>query len=358
MNAQRAGGNEVLDNSFITPGRFRELDGLRGIAAITVVLYHFGVPASENYPRIGASPYDLGLGELGVQLFFIISGYVILLTAIKSANALSFVISRFSRLYPTYWLALAVAAGTYFLYGNPVRNITALQTLINTTMLQRFMLVDNVDQVYWTLAVELQFYALMTVYLLIRRGTVYRRDLTIGMLIWASVGTVLCLVFHPEAALSGTPKMLVWAVVAEHAALFCLGMVLFMYSHDRRMTWLIPYFALLASVNAFLMHDAAHGIGVALICVAFFAVIWVRSVPWLAYGPLNFLGQISYPLYLGHALLGYALIDFFFPYAGIWGSRVIALVVVIAWAYLVHISVETRFSSSMRKSLQRKLVKA
>ena len=37
--------NEILDNSFITPGRFRELDGLRGIAALSVVAYHFGYPA-------------------------------------------------------------------------------------------------------------------------------------------------------------------------------------------------------------------------------------------------------------------------------------------------------------------------
>ena len=36
--------NEILDNSFITPGRFRELDGLRGIAALSVVAYHSGTP--------------------------------------------------------------------------------------------------------------------------------------------------------------------------------------------------------------------------------------------------------------------------------------------------------------------------
>ncbi|MDO5750276.1 MAG: acyltransferase [Rothia sp. (in: high G+C Gram-positive bacteria)] len=353
QNTRRTGGNEVLDNSFITPGRFRELDGLRGIAAITVVLYHFGMPAGG-----APGPYDISWGELGVQLFFIISGYVILLTAIKSANALSFVISRFSRLYPTYWLALALAAGTYFLYGNPHRNITAMQTLVNTTMFQRFFLVDNVDQVYWTLAVELQFYALMTVYLLFRRGTVYRRELVVGMLIWVFMGSILCVVFHPEAALSGVPKMLVWAVVAEHAPLFSLGMVLFMYSHDRRFTLLIPLFSLVASLNAWLMHDAVHGIGVALICVAFFAVIYVKNVPWLAHGPLNFLGQISYPLYLNHEMFGYMLIDIFVPVLGVWGGRVLALVIVILWAYLMHRTVETRLSSALRKSLQGKLVKS
>ena len=86
----------ILDQNFITPGRFQELDGFRGLAAITVVIYHLGVPATQNYPRTAPSPYDIPLGELGVQLFFIISGFVILLSAIKSGSALKFAISRFS----------------------------------------------------------------------------------------------------------------------------------------------------------------------------------------------------------------------------------------------------------------------
>lgn len=350
--------NEILDNSFITPGRFRELDGLRGIAALSVVAYHFGYPAVQNYPRIAPEPYSIPLGELGVQLFFIISGYVILLSAIKSGSALKFGISRFARLYPTYWLALAVAAAVYFLYGNPGRNITVIQTLINTTMMQRFMLVDNVDQVYWTLAIELQFYLLMGFYLALRRGRIYRREITIGIFCWTTLGLLICCIFHPEASLTGAPKMLVWGVVAEHAALFSLGMVFFMYSHDRKFTWLMPYCAVTASINAFLMHDGAHGVGVAIICAVFFAVIYVRHVPFLARGPLHALGTISYPLYLGHAMLGYMLIDMSYPWAGAWGARILALTLVLLWAWCVHSTVETRVSAALRNVLARKLVRA
>ena len=144
----KAREGEILDQDFITPGRFRELDGFRGLAAFTVVIYHLGVPATQNYPRTAPSPYDIPLGELGIQLFFIISGFVILLSAIKSGSALKFAVSRFSRIYPTYWFALGVSALVYFLYGNPGRHIPVVQTLVNTTMLQHFLRVDNVDQVY------------------------------------------------------------------------------------------------------------------------------------------------------------------------------------------------------------------
>ncbi len=152
--------------------------------------------------------------------------------------------------------------------------------------------------------------------------------------------------------------MLVWGVVAEHAALFSLGMVFFMYSHDRRFTWLMPYCAAAASINAFLMHDSAHGVGVAIICAVFFAVIYVRHVPFLARGPLHALGTISYPLYLGHAMLGYMLIDMFYPWAGAWGARILALALVLLWAWCVHSTVETRVSAALRNFLTRKLVRA
>ena len=135
-------------------------------------------------------------------------------------------------------------------------------------------------------------------------------------------------------------------------------MMFFMYSHDRKFTWHIPYFAILASLNAALMHDLAHGIGVALISLVFFTVVYLKNVPVLSTGPLNFLGRISYPLYLGHAMVGYMLVDMFYPVAGPWGARIIALVLVICFAYLVHISIETKVSASFRSFLTRKLTKA
>lgn len=260
--------SEILDNSFITPGRFRELDGLRGIAALAVVIGHFGATFNQNYIHSPQSPYSFPLGEMGVQLFFIISGYVILLTAIKSGSALKFMISRVARLYPTYWFGIIIATLVYVLYGNPGRHITQLQVLLNTTMMQRFIMVEDVDKVYWTLAVEMQFYLLMATYMLCRRGKIYRRELTIGIIIWSVLGAILCIVVGvPHNALS---KIILWSVLAEHAPLFCLGMVLFMYSHDRRFTWLIPVLTIMASINTYIMRDMLHAVTMLGICVIFF----------------------------------------------------------------------------------------
>ena len=346
--------NEILDNSFITPGRFRELDGLRGIAALAVVIGHFGATFNQNYIHSPQSPYSFPLGEMGVQLFFIISGYVILLTAIKSGSALKFMISRVARLYPTYWFGIIIATLVYVLYGNPGRHITQLQVLLNTTMMQRFIMVEDVDKVYWTLAVEMQFYLLVATYILFRRGKIYRREITVGIIIWSVIGTILCLVIGmPHNSLD---KIVLWSVLAEHAPLFCLGMVLFMYSHDRRFTWLIPLLTIMASINTYIMRDMLHAVTMLGICVIFFIVVYCPRVPFLAHGPIHFVGVISYPLYLGHAMLGYMIINILIPYLGDWGARGFTIILVIFWAYIVHITIETNVSVAFRKLLTRVLV--
>jgi peptidoglycan/LPS O-acetylase OafA/YrhL len=73
------------------PGRIQELDALRGLAAICVVLFHktMGSPHSNMF---------LKLGVTGVDLFFMISGFVILMTLKKVKTSKQFIIGRISRL--------------------------------------------------------------------------------------------------------------------------------------------------------------------------------------------------------------------------------------------------------------------
>jgi len=83
-------------------GRIQELDSLRGIAAVAVVLYHFTYRFGELYEFQTPPPFQVTLGQYGVQLFFIISGFVIFMTLNRTRRPLDFVVSRFSRLHPTY----------------------------------------------------------------------------------------------------------------------------------------------------------------------------------------------------------------------------------------------------------------
>ena len=149
--------------------RFYEIDLLRFLAALAVVLYHY---TFRGFAEGGYSPVEYPvLGEIfkyglyGVQLFFIISGFVILMTATKR-DAVGFVISRITRLYPAFWVCVTLTAGFIMWKGGAVFQVGFVQYLLNLSMISGFAGVEMVDGVYWTLLVEIKFYALIFVLLL------------------------------------------------------------------------------------------------------------------------------------------------------------------------------------------------
>jgi peptidoglycan/LPS O-acetylase OafA/YrhL len=74
--------------------RFAELDALRGIAALMVVLYHYTTKYQELYGHTGATLIDLRAGRNGVQLFFAISGFVIFMTLERTKKPLDFIVHQ------------------------------------------------------------------------------------------------------------------------------------------------------------------------------------------------------------------------------------------------------------------------
>lgn len=335
-------------------GRFKALDGLRGLAVLAVVVYHFGAPFNTYYPSDAPAPYSFTLGELGVQLFFIISGFVILMSAAHGKTAKSFVISRCTRLYPAYWFAVIFSACLIAGVGVETRQVTVAQVLINLTMFQRFMLVENVDQVYWTLAVEMQFYLLMLVCIVVSKGRLrYDYLMKLGA-VWSGVGCAL-MALYPGDSSTGVAKMVVWAVLAQHAAFFCFGMAMYVYFNTRIFTRYIPFFAVIAVVNTYLAHGRAHALGVLALIALFFVVVQYRNISFLDRGPLQFLGRISYSLYLVHTVLGLGIIHLTQGSLGVWGSRVLAVSVVVAMAYVSYRVLERRASTGLKHFLQERL---
>ena len=86
--------------------RLVEIDALRGVAALAVVLFHYTTRFTELFKPGTLPTISFPGGHYGVNLFFIISGFVIFMTLEKTARPLDFVVSRFSRLFPAYWAAI------------------------------------------------------------------------------------------------------------------------------------------------------------------------------------------------------------------------------------------------------------
>jgi peptidoglycan/LPS O-acetylase OafA/YrhL len=136
--------------------RLDHIHGLRGAAAMMVVIQH----SLEMTHLQGSALFDpmldrVNFGRLGVTLFFLISGFVVPFSFRGGQPLRTFAISRFFRLYPAYWVSIALFLVLGFWHGNPVPVDTILA---NLTMLQNFLGYRGIGNAYWTLALEMMFY--------------------------------------------------------------------------------------------------------------------------------------------------------------------------------------------------------
>ena len=151
--------------------RLELLDYGRFFAAIIVVLFHYTFNGINNgkISSISYIPLVVDItkyGYLGVELFFMISGYVIFFSA-KSGDASKFAVGRALRLYPAYWFGVCFTSLFALLWGGDLMAVQPLQIAVNMTMLQSFLGVKHVDGVYWTLVYEITFYCAVLVFLVL-----------------------------------------------------------------------------------------------------------------------------------------------------------------------------------------------
>ncbi|GGF51851.1 acyltransferase [Marmoricola endophyticus] len=330
--------------------RYLELDGLRGIAAGSVVLYHLFHLYDVYFDPAGDRPVvEFSLGFYGVHLFFLISGYVILLTA-QRGDAVDFAVSRVSRLYPTYWACLTLSwvvvlvAGVGGLFRSP------LEIAVNYSMVQRLVGVRSVDGAYWSLSVEIVFYALVFVLLAwlgtLTAGTV--RRVVVG---WLALSV---LVAAASRALPGSRLLdLVQVVtVTEYAALFSTGMLLLLSRRSGRVEPLTALSVVVGFAVTWSLQGLSAALVVTALSLAFAAVVLVPGVPVLRWRPLVLLGEISFPLYLVHQNVGYVVLERLVGHVDRTLASVLAVLVVLVLAWGVHHVVEVPASRWVRRSLR------
>ena len=153
--------------------RMRHVDTLRAIAALLVVWLH----AVHAFARVNPETAERGnlfisavsridVGHIGVVVFFLISGFVIPFSIPRDAGspAGAFLIKRFFRIFPAYWLSVPLAAATNFwIWGSAFGQ---RELLVNFTLLQGLFGYRHAEGVYWTLPVELVYYLVCTALLL------------------------------------------------------------------------------------------------------------------------------------------------------------------------------------------------
>ncbi|MGR4879241.1 acyltransferase family protein [Streptomyces sp. LARHCF249] len=335
--------------------RIAVLDGLRLLAAVSVVLFHYlagtgTIPwqrtAVELFPTLHRVA---GFGWLGVVFFFMISGFVICMSA-WGKSLQQFWRGRILRLFPLYWAAVVLASAAARLGPRTPgeQRVTFGQMLTNLTMLHEPLGVYHVDNVYWTLWAELRFYLLFSLVVLL--GTSYRRIATFCW-VWA-LGSVL-------APKSGIP-LLDQLLLPAWAPFFIAGIAFYLVRRAGRiegetlgilaLSWLLMQHHLPA-----IMRAEGHGINWK-VCLTAITVMYLLmglialgKLDWIQWRWLPVAGAISYPLYLVHQSLGVRVIWRWNEQWGAWPTLlgVTAAMVLIAW--LLHRVVERPLTRLLRR---------
>jgi peptidoglycan/LPS O-acetylase OafA/YrhL len=339
--------------------RLAALDGLRLLAALMVVFYHYvalarpwGHATDTIFPT---SHRAAQYGWLGVEVFFLISGFVICMS-VWGRTLGEFAASRISRLFPAYWAGILLTVAVVKTWPE-VTSIRGWNTVItNLTMLQGGNNTPNVDPVHWTLFVELKFYLIIAVVVLF--GVTYRNCL------------ILCGVWTAAAALAPvlrTPLLTAFAM-PQYAPFFIAGIAFYLMRRHRpnAVLWAIVILQLLLA-QRYIPYRLATSVGRAaaealptwparVVIIAAFALVGAIALgacDRIQWKWLTTAGALTYPLYLIHLNIGMTLIHHFrnrIP-GPVLVASVTALMLVTAW--LIHRLIERPLGKWLRTTMRR-----
>jgi peptidoglycan/LPS O-acetylase OafA/YrhL len=296
-----------MNQRAVTP-RLSFIDGLRGVAAATVLLFHIATSDFFHHSPGVVQPINnlfLHTGYLGVEIFFVISGFVIAYALrnaqINARYTFTFLVRRSLRLDPPYWAAIAAtllvcALLTQLFHATTYGTPSASTLLAHGFYLQGILGKPQILVVFWTLCYEIQFYLL---YLLLQgliqklmpRAIVAARALQICLLL-TGAASFAAFLFNPSAG----PWAFNWWF------LFALGASISREMLSLRMRVSSIAAALVFALAIYTRHpEPAAGALTALALIAAFHFNGLCT--WLSNRLIQYLGRISYSLYLTHTLV-------------------------------------------------------
>jgi peptidoglycan/LPS O-acetylase OafA/YrhL len=297
------------------PQRFLALDTLRGIAILMVLFGHF-LPDRIVFGQLAHHVTSLGRG--GVLLFFLLSGYLIFRN-VERQDTTIFLSRRLFKIFPAYSInvALIFLVGL-FTAGHENWNLKLL--LANLFMVQDIFGQDLLNGVFWTLLIEIKFYAFIALqYLLLRE-----RGMLVIPLVFIMINTAIWFTRgHASVLLTFFPA-------------FYVGIQIYRAERGNwNSTGTITACGMVALVALSLfMFDGYNGEWSAVYLVVEAALLALLLRRDISSRILNFFGRISYSDYLYHVSLGYLVFSLWGPLAT-WTGNLVSVLLAIALTTLV-----------------------
>jgi peptidoglycan/LPS O-acetylase OafA/YrhL len=333
--------------------RLKFLDGLRAIAILMVMGFHYFVRWTPPRSPVNAYPYG-GIGShipifeygyLGVELFFIISGFVISMTLFRCRTFGHFAWKRFARLFPTILLCSVLTFVLLTLLPQGVFHPQMRDFFPSLSFTDPFIWsklfggnFETIDGAYWSLAIEVKFYLWIGILYFTVSGPRFFRSVAwvFGVLVTASALMHVLSLPHRWG--------LDFIFAAGSLPWFVAGIGFFALYRDQtsKIGWILLIEAA-AGLLALQMADPATSVAplVALpLFYGLFLAMLLRPawVTWLASPPLAALGVASYSLYLLHQDIGVAVLAVFKQVVGTGHPAASILLVLLVAGAMIAIS--------------------
>ncbi|SOE18807.1 peptidoglycan/LPS O-acetylase OafA/YrhL [Hoeflea halophila] len=322
------------------------LDLLRFSTALMLAFYHFlyrgALDGGYLDHAFGSAGIAVSLGYLGVNLFFMISGFVIIWSA-SGRDWYGFSVGRLARLYPAHLVAMTITFLVMLWWAQPPYQTGISQWLANLTMLAPLFGTDFMDGAYWSIVIEIIFYGWVAIGLF--SGFIPRHTdaaVAIWMLLVMINNTMLGsrpveLLFLTEYGSYFAFGAMTWRISSQGTSnlrLLVAALALLMTFHAAEVQRLDVIFRLGEASSAPLVALANAGI-IGLFLLAAGLGRHIKAGPWVLA-----LGGISYPFYLIHQNAGYILINVTAPAIGKWNAVALALVLTIATSWWIYARIE------------------
>jgi len=305
--------------------RIAYLDGLRAIAILSVVLFHyyylFPHNAHGSYGKNSGEVLIFKYGSLGVMLFFSISGFVITQTLHNANSPAHFIAKRFSRLFPTMLICSALTYAVSFIfpvsYSSTLYSFLPSLTFLDPAIFNFIFHTDKfdwMDGAYWSLFTEVRFYAMAAIVYFVSKNNFYRNFMALALLVGISFPTAIYLQFNQIRSAFN------FIFIANQLPWFVFGVACYYLHHKKNKKAIAAAFVSFISMSLYIVaigkrpYMPFDGEVVFLAMLVIFTLIFcVMKIQFinklLSFKPLVAIGMASYSLYLLHQEIGQTLIQ-------------------------------------------------
>jgi peptidoglycan/LPS O-acetylase OafA/YrhL len=339
----------------------QNIEVMRGIAVLIVVLYHYTTRLPPEALNASAPAMVItNLGKLGVYIFFVLSGYLIAQSIEKSASLADFYAKRIARIWPLFAFASVFVFICMHIWSPPVvytgldpfyTEKRTVVDLIGSLFFLKDLGFEWVDGAYWSILTELKFYVIIGIFAAVFRGRFIER-----FAIFAVVVTTIDLIlmisepghgvdFAQSGDLVILSKILHGGLISIYLPLFALGLLL----HRGHMDAMFCAIALLAIISAIIGVAEDHKFNVQADVTFLLILGLILIADQFCFGSRVFLwlGKYSYSIYLFHQMLGLTIIKYVTPAIGLDAAVYVALAAICLIAWAASRLVEWRFRGLM-----------